>query len=1387
MSNIFEKKLSPILQEFLPEFVRADHPKFVKFLKDYYRFLESGQLVLSGTVNYVLQETASTNFINSEVDGEKVVLEDSLAKFVVSETITGLTSGATATILVDDFDNTQTLYITSQQQFITGESVRGSTSGSVATVISYRANPVQNIQQLLDYADVDHTIYDFLDKFRDSFLEGIPNTLATGLSKRKLIKNIKELYTKKGTVDGHKLFFRMLFDEEIEVIFPRDNLLRPSDGSWNTEPIVRVTVSGNVNFGNAGNQLLTGATSGITGRIATVTNFQEGGDSYSQLSMAEGSLTGDFLVGETVNTTDAINDVTISGVVKEILTGVNLLSTGQYYDPGDNINVIGGNSFGDMEVFTTSEGEVDEVIIDAGGTGYTSGTSVTVDNDDTNGKDFSAEIDVAGGSIELEHATSPELLRFNDDDKIIVNSPGNIELENETVDTVNIVLDGTDGLGSNAGGNIIVNTLVVDFSRNTLKLDGSNSARADEGEDIIFEDSLENGRIMIDQDEDYYPIEPFSNIWQSWANTNGLQGTSSFFPDTLGTRAVETISAAQGRSPSDITVTSVRRGRRSLTFRSVVPQKRRRTLFANFKTFGPDIDITSSGVLIDEETLTEQNKRLSIPAPDIQNDLILEDSLGNFNVLREESSLFELKLEQDPTIDNIILDGTDASSANEGEFLLKENELDNELVQLEQSECPDTLLLENENFTELEPATLPTQERGEITKLRITNQGNGYTKLPILSITPKSRIVKVNDVFINSNTIRILNHGLVTGDLLVYSNGGGSSIGGLVSGTTYFVIRFNKDFIKLAATKSDSDQFNIVLDSSNPGGIDEGGDITIRTEDGEGSLIDEESQFEIDITTIGNSAQTFTSGSDADLTAKSNSGIGAVSAVKIKEFGANYRNETVRIVLEDATVSADRILGNKILIENEGEGDSILNEDTQVDTVRFNKNVLVENITGTFISLEGLTSSDGSVVSFDSSRKIIKINSTHTPGVGERISTPNASATVVQCLSAEGVLDTGSVGNTTGEFIGNKGFISEDQMRIQDSYYYQDFSYVIKIGESINEWRDSIKTATHPAGFQVFGQVVSTTRIYGGAVIPTGSEISGYIGDTETFTPELASTFTNIFTSVFGRRHGTTTDGTTLNTSPGIGYEENATMGTTLPSGKRELTLTSDVTVSMGGTNATVQATAPFLINLAKYGFMQEGFLGDDENIHAYYTIDQFKDFKFSDVSVTGGFSDTDEEKFDSITRTFDEIANNGFADAATTTRINVPPRGEIRVKKTGAHQAFDMDYTTFDSIRHTFDEGAGTNRDTLGTLFTDFSEISKTFDSTSSKFDEGLAGITNPLDFSQDNYTFDDTIGGPFARFDTAFSTDQVADITTTFDASEFKFDSSLTINGLTFDTTAS
>ena len=80
----------------------------------------------------------------------------------------------------------------------------------------------------------------------------------------------------------------MLFDEEIEVIFPRDNLLRPSDGSWNTEPIVRVTSSGNVNFSNAIKPSSYWCnSSGITGRITMLQTFKKVVNHTPQLSISK--------------------------------------------------------------------------------------------------------------------------------------------------------------------------------------------------------------------------------------------------------------------------------------------------------------------------------------------------------------------------------------------------------------------------------------------------------------------------------------------------------------------------------------------------------------------------------------------------------------------------------------------------------------------------------------------------------------------------------------------------------------------------------------------------------------------------------------------------------------------------------------------------------------------------------------------------------------------------------------------------------------------------------------------------------------------------------------------------------------------------------------------
>ena len=190
-------KLSPLIEGQVPDFVQSDHPVFVKFLKQYYQFMEAGQIAYTATVNYVTLETTTVAYVLEE-DGDRVVTESgsngTTGKFTNNETITGATSGATATVLVEDSRGSK-LFVSSQQKFVTGETITGGTSNATATLDEYRANPIQNIQQLLDYADVDNTIYDFLDQMRTSLMTAIPNSLATSVSKRDLIKNIKDLYS----------------------------------------------------------------------------------------------------------------------------------------------------------------------------------------------------------------------------------------------------------------------------------------------------------------------------------------------------------------------------------------------------------------------------------------------------------------------------------------------------------------------------------------------------------------------------------------------------------------------------------------------------------------------------------------------------------------------------------------------------------------------------------------------------------------------------------------------------------------------------------------------------------------------------------------------------------------------------------------------------------------------------------------------------------------------------------------------------------------------------------------------------------------------------------------------------------------------------------------
>lgn len=70
----------------------------------------------------------------------------------------------------------------------------------------------------------------------------------------------------------------------------------------------------------------------------------------------------------------------------------------------------------------------------------------------------------------------------------------------------------------------------------------------------------------------------------------------------------------------------------------------------------------------------------------------------------------------------------------------------------------------------------------------------------------------------------------------------------------------------------------------------------------------------------------------------------------------------------------------------------------------------------------------------------------------------------------------GAVAKYPGYYKNNDGFL-DDTMVIQDSKYYQAFSYVIRVDEPIESYKSIVKNILHPAGTEIFGEYAVTNAI----------------------------------------------------------------------------------------------------------------------------------------------------------------------------------------------------------------------------------------------------------------------------------------------------------------------
>ena len=357
--------------------------------------------------------------INKDDSGDNFLLEDtSYGDFQNGETITGSTSGATATVLIEDVDAGARLFVTHQNKFIEGELITGSTSAAQATIGKYRANPVQNIQQLLDYADVDKTIQGFLTKFRNSFLTSIPDSLHSSINKRNLIKNIKSLYQAKGTKRASEIFFKLLFNEDAEIRYPKDNILRVSDGKWDTKKVIRCTEVGTSDATNLIGQTITQANDPTSASVNEATAIVEdvfkfiiGGVTIVELVLGDTSVSGTFQPGQNVTGTDNTDsDVLITLAVTGIINNRTITNDGGLYNEEDELAITAGGTGASLKLGPVGSGSIQEIVIDSGGSGYEVGDVINFSSGNA-----SAKVSVVDGGVTLESGTGTGQLILEDE------------------------------------------------------------------------------------------------------------------------------------------------------------------------------------------------------------------------------------------------------------------------------------------------------------------------------------------------------------------------------------------------------------------------------------------------------------------------------------------------------------------------------------------------------------------------------------------------------------------------------------------------------------------------------------------------------------------------------------------------------------------------------------------------------------------------------------------------------------------------------------------------------------------------------------------------------------------------------------------------------------
>jgi hypothetical protein len=223
------------------------------------------------------------------------------------------------------------------------------------------------IRNLENYKDINSTLDEFLTYFSNDLLPSIPKDVLG--DKRIMAKYVKNFNLTRGTLSAFKLLFRALFNEEVELGLPSVSVLKVSDGDWQIERYL--VTKYNVEIYKLIGKTIKGVTSKSEALVEDVRSITINGRNVMQILLS--NVKGVFFHLERIKAKDYPELSSLIPIVEAGINSVEIITPGGEFRRGDIIKIVSSKVGGFGKVVVTDINNLEGGLvynIVKGGSGY---------------------------------------------------------------------------------------------------------------------------------------------------------------------------------------------------------------------------------------------------------------------------------------------------------------------------------------------------------------------------------------------------------------------------------------------------------------------------------------------------------------------------------------------------------------------------------------------------------------------------------------------------------------------------------------------------------------------------------------------------------------------------------------------------------------------------------------------------------------------------------------------------------------------------------------------------------------------------------------------------------------------------------------------------------